>query len=71
MAVCGCGFCGYQIRYHGMPEGKYPVEHIFCTIENWRKLETENLTADWLEMVEVREKGKGKWERGKVLGTSS
>ncbi len=50
MAVCGCGFCGYQIRYHGEPEGEYPVEHIFCTLENWRALEEENLTADWLEV---------------------
>ena len=50
MAVCGCGFCSYAIRYHGEPEGKYPVEHVFCTIENWRKLEEENLTADCLEI---------------------
>lgn len=50
MAVCGCGFCSYAIRYHGLPEGKYPVEHVFCTLDNWRELETENLTADCLEM---------------------
>ena len=50
MAVCGCGFCSYAIRYHGEPEGKYPVEHVFCTIENWQKLEEENLTADCLEI---------------------
>lgn len=50
MAVCGCGFCGYQIRYHGEPEGTEPVEHIFCTIENWRVLAEENLSADSLEI---------------------
>ena len=50
MAVCGCGLCGYQIRYHGEPEGTEPVEHIFCTLENWRELESENLTADSLEI---------------------
>ena len=50
MAVCACGFCGYQIRYHGEPEGTEPVQHIFCTIENWRKLESENLPADKLEI---------------------
>ena len=50
MAVCGCGFCSYAIRYHGEPEGTEPVEHILCTIENWRELEDENLNADWLEM---------------------
>ena len=49
MAVRGCGFCGYQIRYHGEPEGTEPVEHVFCTLENWLELEKENLTADWLE----------------------
>lgn len=50
MAVRGCGFCGYQIRYHDEPEGTEPVEHVFCTIDNWHELEEENLTADWLEM---------------------
>ena len=50
MAVCGCGFCGYQIRYHGEPEGEYPVEHVFCPIKNWRALEDENLPADSLEI---------------------
>ena len=49
MAVRGCGFCGYQIRYHGEPEGTEPVQYIFCTLDNWRELEEENLTADWLE----------------------
>ena len=49
MAVRGCGFCGYQIRYHGEPEGTEPVEHVFCTLANWRELEVENLPADCLE----------------------
>ena len=49
MSVLGCGFCGYQIRYHGEPEGKYPVEHVFCTLDNWRELEKENMGAGWLE----------------------
>lgn len=39
MGVIGCGFCGFQIRYHGEPEGKYPVAHYFCTLEKWRKFE--------------------------------
>lgn len=50
MAVRGCGLCGYQIRYHGEPEGTEPVEHYFCTSDKWQELEEENLTADWLEM---------------------
>ena len=50
MSVVGCGFCSYAIRYHGEPEGKYPVEHVFCTIDNWRALEEENLPADSLEI---------------------
>lgn len=50
MAVRGCGFCGFQIRYHGEPEGNVPVQHIFCHLNDWRELEVENLTADWLEM---------------------
>lgn len=50
MSVCGCGFCSYAIRYHGEPEGKYPVQHVFCHLNDWRELELENLTADWLEM---------------------
>ena len=49
MAVCGCGFCSYAIRYHGEPEGTTPIEHVFCHLSDWRKLEEENLTADWLE----------------------
>lgn len=49
MGVLGCGFCGFQIRYHGEPEGTEPVEHIFTTINNWRELEKSTLTADWLE----------------------
>ena len=50
MSVVGCGFCSYAIRYHGEPEGEYPVEHVFCTIDNWRALEEENLPADSLEI---------------------
>ena len=50
MSVLGCGFCGYQIRYHGEPEGTEPVEHCFCTAENWHQLEEENLPADQLEL---------------------
>ena len=49
MAVWGCGFCGFQIRYHGEPEGKYPVEHTFCMIDDWRELEKENKDIGWLE----------------------
>ena len=49
MAVLKCAFCGERLYYHGEPEGKYPVEHIFCHLKNWRKFEIENLTADWLE----------------------
>lgn len=49
MAVRGCGLCGYQIRYHGEPEGTEPVEHYFCTLDKWRELELENLPADRLE----------------------
>ena len=50
MAVCGCGFCGYAIRYHGSPTGTEPVEHVFCTIDNWSELEKENMDAGKLEM---------------------
>ena len=50
MAVCGCGFCSYAIHYHGEPEGTEPVEHVFCTIDNWRTLEAENLPADSIEI---------------------
>ncbi len=49
MAVRGCIFCGFQIRYHGEPEGTTPIEHVFCHLDSWRTLEIENLTADWLE----------------------
>ena len=49
MAVLGCGFCGYAIRYHGEPEGTEPIQHVFCTLSNWRNLEAENLTSDKLE----------------------
>lgn len=49
MAVRGCGLCGYQIRYHGEPEGTEPVEHVFCTLDNWRELEKENIDAGRLE----------------------
>ena len=50
MGVVGCGFCSYAIRYHGEPQGTEPVEHVFCTLENWRELEAENLPADKLEL---------------------
>ncbi len=50
MAVCGCGFCSYAIRYHGEPEEEYPVEHVFCRLNDWRELEEENLPADSLEI---------------------
>ena len=50
MASLKCGFCGYGIHYHGEPEGTEPIEHIFCTMENWRILEQENLPADSLEI---------------------
>lgn len=49
MAVRGCGLCGYQIRYHGEPEGTEPVEHVFCTLDNWRELEEENIDVGRLE----------------------
>lgn len=38
MAVLGCFFCGERLYYHGEPEGKYPVEHYFCTSDKWREL---------------------------------
>lgn len=50
MAVRGCPLCGYQIHYHGEPEGTTPVEHVFCNLSDWHDLETENLTADYLEL---------------------
>ena len=50
MSVVGCGFCSYAIRYHGEPEGTEPVEHVFCTLNKWRELEEENLSADRLEI---------------------
>ncbi len=50
MAVRGCGFCGFQIRYHGEPEGTQPVEYVFCRLDKWRELEAENLPADCLEI---------------------
>ena len=50
MAVRCCGLCKYQIRYHGEPEGKYPVEHVFCMLDNRHELEAENMTADRLEL---------------------
>lgn len=49
MSVRRCGLCGYQIRYHGVPEGTEPVEHVFCTLDNWRELEKENIDAGRLE----------------------
>lgn len=49
MSVCGCGFCGYAIRYHGEPEGTEPVEYIFCKASDWQKLEKVNMTCDRLE----------------------
>ncbi len=49
MSVFGCNFCGERLYYHGEPEGDVPVEHYFCTLENWRSLEQENLPADCLE----------------------
>jgi len=42
MAVLGCGFCGERLYYHGESEGKYPVEHYFCTLEKWREFEEKN-----------------------------
>ena len=50
MASIGCRFCGEKIYYHGEPEGKYPVEHYFCSLEKWRELEAENLPADSIEI---------------------
>ena len=50
MASLKCAFCGYVIHHHGEPEGTEPVQYIFCTLDNWRELEKENLTADWLEL---------------------
>lgn len=54
MAVMGCGFCGYQIRYHGEPEGKYPVEHYFCTLKKWKEFEEKNYipVEHWKEFIE-------------------
>ena len=50
MASLKCAFCGYVIHHHGEPEGTEPIEHLFCTLDNWCKLEKENLTADYLEL---------------------
>ena len=50
MASIGCRFCGEKLYYHGEPEGKYPVEHYFCTLDKWRELEAENLPADSIEI---------------------
>ena len=50
MAVRGCGFCGFQIRYHGEPEGTQPVQYLFCRLDKWRELEAENLSADSIEI---------------------
>lgn len=49
MASLKCMFCGYGIHYHGEPEGTEPIEHVFCTIDNWRELELENIDSGWLE----------------------
>lgn len=50
MAVRGCFFCGYTIRYHGEPEGTTPIEHIFCPLNYWREFEEENLPVGSLEI---------------------
>lgn len=50
MVSIGCRFCGEKLYYHGEPEGKYPVEHYFCTLDKWRELEAENLPADSIEI---------------------
>ena len=50
MAVLGCAFCGERLYYHGEPEGKYPVEHYFCTLDEWKALEKENLPIDSIEI---------------------
>lgn len=49
MAVCGCGFCGYSIRYTGYYKGATSVEHVFCKIDDWRELEKETIDVGWLE----------------------
>ena len=50
MSSLKCSFCGYGIHYHGEPEGTEPVEHYFCTLDKWKKLEKENLPADSIEI---------------------
>lgn len=50
MASISCRFCGENLYYHGEPEGEYPVEHYFCTLDKWRELEAENLPADSIEI---------------------
>lgn len=50
MAVLKCAFCGERLYYHGEPEGNYPVEHYFCTLDKWNGLEKENLPADSIEI---------------------
>lgn len=54
MAVLVCNFCGERLYYHGEPEGKYPVEHYFCTLDKWRELENENadLLEHWKDFIE-------------------
>lgn len=50
MASLKCSFCGNIIHHHGEPEGTEPVEHVFCTLDNWRELEKENMAVDHLEL---------------------
>lgn len=54
MAVCGCAFCSYAIRYHGEPEGDVPVEHYFCPLNKWHELENDNadLLEHWKDFIE-------------------
>ncbi len=69
MSVLGCGFCGYSIRYTGYYKGATPVEHVFCTIDNWREFEKEDTDVSWLEW-ENEEKFFYAW-RCKRCGTFS
>lgn len=45
MSVLKCMFCGNRMHYHGEPEGSIPMEHYFCTADEWSTFEKENLSA--------------------------
>ena len=48
MASLKCSFCGHGIHYHGEPPDG--TEYIFCKMSDWKKIESENLPSDNLEL---------------------